>query len=46
MDAVDEFQDAVDEPQYEQMPDGSMKYTDADGYEVHIPKVIKYDDAF
>lgn len=38
MDANDDFQDAVDEPQYEQQEDGSYIFTDKDGYKVQMPK--------
>lgn len=46
MDANDEFQDAVDEPQYEQQEDGSTIYTDADGYKVQLPKVWHLHNSF
>jgi hypothetical protein len=34
MDANDDFQDAVDEPQQQEQADGSVIYTDKDGYPV------------
>lgn len=46
MDAEDEFQDAVDATQQEEQPDGSVKYTDKDGYNVHLPKVWHFDNSF
>lgn len=45
MDAEDEFQDAVDSPQYEEQLDGTVKYTDKEGYNVHLPKVWNFDNS-
>ena len=46
MDANDEFQDAVDEPQYEEQEDGSLLYTDHDGYQVQLPKAWGLHNSF
>ena len=46
MEATDDFQDAVDEPVYEEQPDGSIKYVDKEGYNVRISKNWTFDNAF